>query len=114
MVVRVGSVGSKTRSAELRIGSDKVFRKPVAPQHLALNSARNKGQVLVALERGVVIENVQRVGQSLVVPVGQIVPHALLSSSAQVHCASLQHSVERRPHWSKTSAGDIDAVEHSI
>ena len=31
-----------------------------------------------------------------------------------MHCSGLEHSVESRPHWSKTSSSDVDAVEHPI
>src|SRR2546425_4871478 len=53
MVIRVSSVRSKARLVELRIGPDKVFRKSVAPQHLALDGTWNKRQTLIACECGV-------------------------------------------------------------
>src|SRR5437870_1296847 len=114
MVVRVSSVPTKARPAELRIGPDKVFRESVAPQYLAQDGAWNKRQTLIALESGVVVESVERVGQSHIVSVGEVVPQALLRGGAQVHCSRLKHSVESRPYWSKTSSADIDAVEHPI
>ena len=114
MVVRVSSVPPKARAAELRIGPDKVFRKAVAPEHLALNCTRNERQVLISCESSVVVENVQRTGQSLVVPIREVVPQVLLSGGAQVHCSGLEHSVERRAHWSETGSSDVDAVEHPV
>src|SRR6267142_4878824 len=114
MVVRMSRVRSKERLVELRIGPDKVLREPVATEHFALNGAWNKRQALIAGEGRIVVENVQRVGQSLVVSIREVIPHALLRCGAQMHCTGLAYSIHGCPHWSETRSGDVDAVEHPI
>src|SRR3989442_8679155 len=114
MVTRVSSVGPKVRLVELRIGPDKVLGEPVAAEHFALNGAWNKRQALIAWESRIVVENVQRVGQSLVVPVSEVIAQALLRGGTQMHRAGLAYSVHGCSHRSETGSRNVDAVEHLI
>ena len=109
MIVRVSSVGPKVRLVELRIGPDKVLREPVPAEHFALDGAWNKRQALIARESRIVVENVQRVGQSLVVSVSEVIPHALLRGGTQMHRAGLAYSIHNCPYRSETGSGDVDA-----
>src|SRR5262249_30898386 len=114
MIIRVSPIRPKVRGVELRIRLDKVFSESIIAEHSALNCARNKGQTLITGEGGVVVENVQTVGQGRVVSVSEIVPEVLLSSGTEMHCTGLGHRVHSCSYRSKTSSGDVDAVEHLI
>src|SRR5881296_2980440 len=114
MVIRVSSVGPKARLVELRIGPDEVLGKPVPAEHFALDGAWNKRQAFIAWESRIVVENVQRVGQSLVVSVSEVIPHALLRGGAQMHRAGLAYSIHGCSHRTEILSGDVDAVEYLI
>src|SRR5215472_6923941 len=114
MIVRVSPIRPKIRGAELRIGLDKILSESIITEHGALNGARNKGQTLITREGGVVVENVQTIGQGRVVSVSEIVPDVLLSSGTEMHCTGLAHRVHSCSYRSKAGSGNVDAVEHLI
>src|SRR5437588_4164531 len=111
----MSSIGSQVCLVELWIGLDEVLGESVVSKDRALNRARNKRQALISRECRVVVESVQRVGQGHVVPIGKVVPDALLSGGTQVHGPGLAHSVHGCSHWTRSgSSGDVDAVEHLV
>src|SRR5215510_15065595 len=115
MVVRVSAIGPKVRLVKLWIGLDEVLRESVVSKDRALNGTRDKRQTLVPRKCRVVVESVQRVGQSHIVPVGEVVPDALLSGGPQMHGSGLPHSAYDSSHWTGSgSSGDVDTVKHLI
>src|SRR5262249_61862657 len=103
MVIRVSAIGSEIRLVELWIGLDEVLRKSVESKNRTLNGARNKRQALIPRKCRVVVESVHRVGQSHIVPVGEIFPDTLLSGGPHTQDSGLPHSAHARSPCTQSS-----------
>src|SRR5215510_13409218 len=71
MIDRIVQIRLQSDGAELRIGGYEIFGEAVVSEHGALNVRRDGWQTSVAGKRSVVVQCIERIGDRLVIAIGE-------------------------------------------
>src|SRR5262249_14404186 len=114
VIIGVAWVRLYRRGGELRVRFDEVFRETGIPQYRPIDPDGNVRQVGVDSCGLAVVQRIQTIRQSLIVPIREIVLKLTCRCGPKMLRSGLRNSVEDSAHRPKSGAGDVDTLKHLV